>query len=328
MTEKVSSTGPKEPDKNKKKSTPDSDEFKKHIEKAKEAEFEGKRKRKYEKEHEKDSVEGSKSTDAPPSLPSPDEAYQSSQSKGAYFDDDENYSTSMDETHNQAASKTDQKKHKKKEEITPFKKDEKISSKTLKEEEKLKLKEEKENKLKIKEEKPTVKQEKEKQNLKEEKPFEVSKEKIHPSSMPAVLQEFSKEVGLTAHSLTANLSPYLPSDVTPLFQKMVGTIIHIEQQGITKTEVILDSKAFENSIFYGSSISLEQYSTAPNSYNIILKGPNQAVSMFNENLDGLYNSFKKGDFSFKINRLEAEYERPLFKRKEKTSSSDTDLGEK
>lgn len=325
MSEKVKSTGPKEPDKDKKKSTPDTEEYKKHVEKAKEAEFEGKRKRKFKKEHEKDKVEGPKTKEPPPTLPSPDEAYQSTKSKGADFDkDQEDYETSMESLHKKAPSKTDHKKHKKKEEIIPFKKEEKITSKTLKEEEKLKLKE---DKLKVKEEKPSVKQEKEKQKVKDEKTtFDVSKEKIHPSSIPPVLQEFSKEIALKAHSLTAHLTSYLPPSVTPLFQKMVGTIIHIESQGITKTQVILDSKAFENSIFYGSTISLEQYSTAPNSYNIILKGPNQAVSMFNENLDGLYNSFKKGDFSFKINRLEAEYERPLFKRKEKTSSKDTDLG--
>jgi hypothetical protein len=325
MTEKISSTGPKEPDKNKKKSTPDSDEFIRHIEKAKEAEFEGKRKRKYEKEFEKEKVEGPKTQAPPPSLPSPNEAYQSSQSKGADFDDNEEYDASMDSFQNKAPSKPNQKDDKKKEEITPFKKEEKISSKTLKEEEdKLNALEEK---TKIKKEKPTIKQQKEKQNLKEEtSAFNVSKEKIHPSSISLVLQEFPKDIAIRANSLTAHLTPYLPSDVSPLFQKMVGTIIHIEQQGITKTQVILNSKAFENSIFYGSTISLTQYSTAPNSYNIILKGPNQAVSMFNENLEGLFNSFKKGNFSFTINRLEAEYERPLFKRKEKTSSSDTDLG--
>ncbi|NGX56142.1 MAG: hypothetical protein K1060chlam5_00377 [Candidatus Anoxychlamydiales bacterium] len=309
MVEKIGTTGPKEPDKNKKKSRPDSDEYKRAVKKAKESEFEGKRKRKYEKGFEKEDVDKTDfEAPPPPSFPSPDEAYKSKQPK-----DDETFEEGpIDEA--QKAKKTHHKKHKKKEEIVPFKK----------EEEKITTKEPKEKKeeVKIKEEKGLYKQ----KDVEKEKSFDESKEKIHPSQMPSVLQEFPKEIALKAHALTSPLTPYLHSDISPLFQKMVGTIIHIESSGLTKTEVILDSKAFQNSIFYGSTITLDRYSTAPNSYNIILKGPNQAVSMFNENLEGLYNSFKKGNFSFQVNRLEAEYERPLFKRKEKTGSKDTDLG--
>jgi len=78
-------------------------------------------------------------------------------------------------------------------------------------------------------------------------------------------------------------------------------------------------------MFFGSSILLERYSTAPDSFNIFLRGPQQAVTMFNNNLARLIDAFRKGNFTFKINRLEAEHEKPLFKRKEKTSQ-DTDTG--
>ncbi len=162
---------------------------------------------------------------------------------------------------------------------------------------------------------------------KEKKPSEEKKEREEfKYEISSVLQEMPPNIAAQTGALTSPLTPYLHPDIIPLFEKMVGTIIQIQAQGITTTQVILNSPAFTSSIFFGSSIILEKYSTAPDSFNIFLRGPQQAVVMFNENLDGLLDAFKRGNFNFKIGRLEAEHERPLFKRKEKTSGKDTDTG--
>lgn len=162
----------------------------------------------------------------------------------------------------------------------------------------------------------------EKSEGKEEK--ERKKTKIS-HEISTVLQEMPLRIAQQTQMLTSPLTPYLHPDIVPLFEKMVGAIIQIQSQGITKTQVLLNSPAFTSSIFFGCSIVLEKYSTAPDSFNIFLRGSQQAVIMFNENLEGLFDAFKRGNFNFKVGRLEAEHE-TLFRRKERAGDKDTDTG--
>nr|NGX63512.1 hypothetical protein [Candidatus Anoxychlamydiales bacterium] len=74
------------------------------------------------------------------------------------------------------------------------------------------------------------------------------------------------------------------------------------------------------SIFYGSSITIEKYSTAP-AFNIFLKGPTQAVNMFNENIPNLMEQLKAAKLN--VGRLEAEHEKFTFRRKPKTGKKDS-----
>ena len=108
---------------------------------------------------------------------------------------------------------------------------------------------------------------------------------------------------------------------------MIGTIIQMQHSGITKTEIILNSSAYANSKFFGAKISFERYSTAPDSYNITLTGPNEAVSLFNDNMEGLVRSFQRSKLNFRVGKLSAEYssERPLFKRKPKLSDEKNEM---
>ncbi|EKE21560.1 MAG: hypothetical protein ACD_7C00188G0001, partial [uncultured bacterium] len=147
------------------------------------------------------------------------------------------------------------------------------------------------------------------------------------NEMSSVLQEMPPQIAQQTQALTSPLTPYLHPDIVPLFEKMIGTILQIQSQGITKTQVLLNSPAFASSIFFGCSILLEKYSTAPDSFNIFLKGSQQAVIMFNDNLEGLMDAFKRGNFNFKVGRIEAQYE-TLFRRKERAANKDTDTGTK
>ena len=114
---------------------------------------------------------------------------------------------------------------------------------------------------------------------------------------------------------------------------MVGAIAFVGKQGFdnSRTEFLLNSKAFEKSPFYNSSIILERFATAPDSFNISLSGSAQAVALFNQNINNLSTAFskayEKGKISFRIGRLEASYahERPLIQRKEKAGDKESDL---
>lgn len=144
-----------------------------------------------------------------------------------------------------------------------------------------------------------------------------------PRPMPP---EAAASAGLAA----SQLLPYANPEVQNLFAQMVGTVIVMTTPpGISRTQVILNSPAFTRTIFQGAEITLERYSTAPDSFNIKLTGSPQAVTVFNDNVQGLYNAFQKGRFSFRIGRIEASYEessRPVFRRKESAGGSGTDAG--
>lgn len=107
------------------------------------------------------------------------------------------------------------------------------------------------------------------------------------------------------------LTPITPTETTPsyskltpevfeLFEKMGGVMTIQQNQGITTTTMVVN---MPNSVFNGAEIVLDQYSTAPHSYNIQLKGSPEAVSAFRDNIARLDQAFKQGNFGFEVNLL-------------------------
>lgn len=121
-----------------------------------------------------------------------------------------------------------------------------------------------------------------------------------------------------AENAAVQATPYLNPETLPLFFQMVGTIYVMTLNGISRTEILLNNPAFSNSKFYGSTITIEKYATAPDSLNIRLTGSNEAVTAFNQNIPSLMSAFQNGNFSFRIGRIDAVYsnDRPVFRRKE------------
>ncbi len=147
--------------------------------------------------------------------------------------------------------------------------------------------------------------------------FADSKEDGKTIPIASTPQPIAPEVISQAVGATTRAAPYLSPGVQDLFTQMVSTIIVMQSQGVTTTQVTLSSAAFLNTAFQGATITFQRYATAPDSYNIILSGSNQAVSLFNQNLPALERAFKQSNLPFRIGRLEAEYgeERHLIRRK-------------
>ncbi len=134
-----------------------------------------------------------------------------------------------------------------------------------------------------------------------------------------------------AQAATTQVSSYLSPQTMPLFFQMVGTIyVMSARSGVSTTDIVLNSPSFATSKFFGATISIEKYATAPDSFNIRITGSNEAVKTFNDNLTNLYSAFQNGNFNFRIGRLTAEYtiDRPVFRRKESGEGrSDTGGGD-
>lgn len=147
-------------------------------------------------------------------------------------------------------------------------------------------------------------------------------------TLPAQVQPLA----MTALSQAA---PYLNPSTVSLFFQMVGTMfVMAGPQGINRTEIVLNNPAYASSKFFGSTITIEKYATAPDSFNIRLTGSHEAVVSFKENIPSLMSAFENGNFAFRVNRLDAEYsfEKPIFHRKEKGGDKGEagggDLGER
>ncbi|MBN1914486.1 MAG: hypothetical protein JW769_01185 [Parachlamydiales bacterium] len=133
------------------------------------------------------------------------------------------------------------------------------------------------------------------------------------ASIPLPIQE-------RAAAITGKIAPYLDPELQPLFEKLIGSLIYVSKEGIERTQVTLNSPAFATSRFYGTTITIERYATAPDSFNITLRGNPAAVTLFNANIGNLLQSLQKSNQNFRIGQLVAEHEeviRPLVRRKKR-----------
>lgn len=152
--------------------------------------------------------------------------------------------------------------------------------------------------------------------------FSLSKENIPLPPIPPDVQP-------AAQTALTQATPYLSPQTVPLFFQMIGAIYWmISPPGVQRTEFVLNHPAYANSKFFGARITIEKYTSAPDSFNIRLTGSDAAVTAFKENIPSLLNAFQKGNFAFRIHRFEADYstDRPVFRRKERQTDSDSDMG--
>ena len=94
------------------------------------------------------------------------------------------------------------------------------------------------------------------------------------------------------------------AQVSQLFEKMVETLIHVKEEGIQETTFVLDGSAFSSSIFYGSEITVTEYSTAPKIFNISFSASPETLAFFESHAASLLNALRKGHFGFGVNRLD------------------------
>jgi hypothetical protein len=139
-----------------------------------------------------------------------------------------------------------------------------------------------------------------------------------PEPLPPACQRIAEAAQTSA-------SPFLNVQTANLFFQMVGTMVFMgaSKEGISLTEVVLNSPAFKNSVFFNSTIVIEKYATAPDSFNIRLIGTPEAVQFFSnrnnvENLSSAFiTAYEDRRISFRIGRIEAELSphRHLIRRK-------------
>ncbi len=110
-------------------------------------------------------------------------------------------------------------------------------------------------------------------------------------------------------------TPLLSADLLALYRRVVGAIaVMVSPKGDSRMEFVLDSPSFVNSPFYGSTVTIERFSSAPYQLNIELTGSNEAVALFNQNVPRFMDTFRQGNFSYTVQRMSASH-KPLFRRR-------------
>ena len=144
-----------------------------------------------------------------------------------------------------------------------------------------------------------------------------------------------KHIQPMALKATTEVASHLTSATVALFYQMVGTLYVMSgPQEVMRTEIVLNNPSYANSKFYGATITIEKYASAPDSFNIRLTGSHEAVASFRDNIPNLLIAFQQQNFSFRIGRLDAEYtlEQPIIRRKgnaeDKGSFGGGNLGER
>ncbi len=163
--------------------------------------------------------------------------------------------------------------------------------------------------------------------------------KIEEKETPPTEMGMGAPAGTTSELTGAVQSPPAPEtlpsyahlhpQVMEIFDRMVGVMTVMTLSGMTETTITLNAPQFASSVFFGTQIIIQEYSTAPQAFNIQLNGTPQAVALFQGNANDLMAAFQAGNYNFRVNRLETGYltERPLFKRKEKAGDKEKDTGE-
>ena len=121
-----------------------------------------------------------------------------------------------------------------------------------------------------------------------------------PETASIILPTFETPIAPVAETQTTPSYTRLAPEVHELFEKMGGVMVVQLDKGITTTTMNIN---MPNSVFNGAQVILDQYSSAPHSYNLQLIGSPEAVKLFTSNMTQLENSFKQANFNFEVNIL-------------------------
>ncbi|MCI0381459.1 MAG: hypothetical protein L0207_00170 [Chlamydiae bacterium] len=90
-----------------------------------------------------------------------------------------------------------------------------------------------------------------------------------------------------------------------LFDKMVGILTSVHKEGIQETIITLNSPEFSNSPFFGTKISIVEYTTtAPKIFNIHFFASEQPLSLIKNNAAALVAALNGANLPFQIGRID------------------------
>lgn len=133
----------------------------------------------------------------------------------------------------------------------------------------------------------------------------LSRQKQSDNPMAMTNVPFSEKPLVTSNQ-SVSIGPLEPSlQVTHLYDRLIKALIHVDNNGIQETTIVLNHEEFSSSIFSGSQVTITEFSTAPKIFNIHFQGGPQALAVFQAHAADLAKVMHQAKFGFLIGRIDA-----------------------
>lgn len=96
------------------------------------------------------------------------------------------------------------------------------------------------------------------------------------------------------------------AEIEALFEKMASTMLVMNSAKEQETTLFLDSPQFSSSAFFGTRITIKEFSTAPKVFNIEIATHQTALNLLTTHKDALLAAFEGHRLPFTVNRLDTE----------------------
>jgi hypothetical protein len=142
----------------------------------------------------------------------------------------------------------------------------------------------------------------------------------HPCIAPTIEMQLQlqKAEGIDAPAKLEKIA--LAPGIDTLFEKMASCMIVMNSSHETETTLFLDNPHFASSSFFGTQITIREFTTAPKAFNIEIVSNPQAIALIDASKMEMLLSFQNGHFNFTVHRfdthIQGNEDRPLFHRKE------------
>jgi hypothetical protein len=143
---------------------------------------------------------------------------------------------------------------------------------------------------------------------------------IAPSTSP-----FAGMQILSLASPVAGVSA-LTTEMEVLFEKMASTMLVMTSSGEQETTLFLDGAQFSSSPFFGTRITIKEFSTAPKIFNVEIASQQAALHVLAAHTGSLMAAFESNKFSFSVHRLTTQLQEdsPLLSRQRTQDEDDND----
>jgi hypothetical protein len=106
----------------------------------------------------------------------------------------------------------------------------------------------------------------------------------------------------------ADIAPSVAAgtEVEALFEKMASTMLIMHASDEKETTLLLNNPEFSSSPFFGTRITVKEFSTAPKVFNIEIAADQRALSLLATHKDALLAAFEGHKLPFSVHRLDTQ----------------------
>jgi len=123
---------------------------------------------------------------------------------------------------------------------------------------------------------------------------------------PGSVPPFSPYLSSFTEVQKGNPVSAVPASCTDLFDKLCCEMLVMTGERSTQTTLVLQTDAFLNSPFYGATVMIEEFSTAPKIFNVSIKGTTEAISLLQTHTASFFRLLETRNFSFAIHRIDTD----------------------